>query len=120
VAVTGHLVFGTLHTSTAIATIDRIIDQFPADRQSQIKTMLSDTLTGVCSQNLLKKKEGGRVGAFEILIGTHGVRNLIREGKNFQISTMMQTGKNLGMQVLNSALLDLVKNKIVKPDEALS
>ncbi|MCK4889436.1 MAG: Flp pilus assembly complex ATPase component TadA, partial [Candidatus Aminicenantes bacterium] len=119
-AVTGHLVFGTLHTSTAIATVDRIIDQFPADRQSQIRTMLSDTLTGVCSQNLLKKREGGRVGAFEILIGTIGVRNLIREGKTFQISTMMQTGRNIGMQVLNSVLLDMVKNDVVDPEEALS
>ncbi len=118
-AVTGHLVFGTLHTSTAIATIDRIIDQFPSDQQSQIRAMLTDTLTGVCSQTLLKKKGGGRVGAFEILLGTIGVRNLIREGKNFQIGTMMQTGKGIGMQVLNSALLDLVKQEIIEPEEAL-
>jgi len=119
-AVTGHLVFGTLHTSTAIATVDRIIDQFPADRQAQIRAMLSDTLTGVCSQTLLKKKEGGRVGAYEILIGTLGVRNLIREGKNFQINTMMQTGKNKGMQTLNSALLEHVKDGLVEAGEALS
>jgi len=118
-AVTGHLVFGTLHTSTAISTVDRIIDQFPADRQAQIRTMLADSLLGVCSQNLLKKKSGGRVGAYEILISTVGVANLIREGKNFQIATMMQTGKNLGMQMLNNVLFDLVENDVVDAEEAI-
>jgi twitching motility protein PilT len=118
-AVTGHLVFGTLHTSTAIATIDRIIDQFPADRQSQIRTMLSDSLLGVCSQNLLKRKKGGRVGAYEVLISTIGVANLIREGKNFQIATMMQTGKNIGMQMLNNVLFDLVESDTVEAEEAI-
>ncbi len=119
-AVTGHLVFGTLHTSTAISTVDRIIDQFPADRQSQVRTMLSDSLLGVCSQNLLKRKTGGRVGAYEILISTVGVANLIREGKNFQIATMMQTGKGIGMQILNDVLFDLVEKEIVETDEAVS
>ncbi len=118
-AVTGHLVFGTLHTSTAIATIDRIIDQFPADRQSQIRTMLSDSLLGVCSQNLLKRKTGGRVGAYEVLISTIGVANLIREGKNFQIATMMQTGKNIGMQMLNNVLFELVESDTVEAEEAI-
>jgi len=119
-AVTGHLVFGTLHTSTAIATVDRIIDQFPADRQAQIRAMLADSLTGVCSQTLLKKKGGGRVGAFEILIGTIGVRNLIREGKTFQMGTMMQTGRGLGMQMLNSVLTTLVEDGVVEAEESLS
>jgi twitching motility protein PilT len=119
-AVTGHLVFATLHTSTAIATIDRIIDQFPSNQQQQIKTMLADSLIGVCSQNLLKRKQGGRVGAYEILISTVGVSNLIREGKNFQIANMMQTGKNIGMQMLNSALSDLVEKNIVSTEEAFS
>lgn len=118
-AVTGHLVFGTLHTSTAIATVDRIIDQFPADRQAQIRTMLAESLTGVCSQTLLKKKGGGRVGAYEILIGTVGVKNLIREGKTFQMSTMMQTGKSIGMQMLNPVLTGLVEDGIVEPEEAI-
>ena len=119
-AVTGHLVFGTLHTSTAIATIDRIIDQFPSGQQSQIRTMLADSLIGVCSQNLLKKKPGGRVGVYEILISTVGVSNLIRERKNFQIATMMQTGKKIGMQMLNSALAELVEKDIVSTEEAFS
>lgn len=119
-AVTGHLVFGTLHTSTAIATLDRIIDQFPADRQAQIRTMLAESLAGVCSQTLLKKKGGGRVGAYEILMGTVGVKNLIREEKSFQISTMMQTGKSIGMQMLNPVLTGLVEDGTVKAEEALT
>jgi len=118
-AVTGHLVFGTLHTSTAIATVNRIIDQFPANQQSQIRTMLADSLIGVCSQTLLKRKKGGRVGAYEILIGTIGVSNLIREGKNFQIATLMQTGKKQGMKMLNSALGELIEKGIVDQEEAM-
>jgi twitching motility protein PilT len=118
-AVTGHLVFGTLHTSTAIATVNRIIDQFPANQQSQIRTMLADSLVGVCSQTLLKRKKGGRVGAYEILIGTIGVSNLIREGKNFQIATLMQTGKKQGMKMLNSALSELIEKGIVDEEEAM-
>ena len=118
-AVTGHLVFGTLQTSTAISTVDRIIDQFPSDRQAQIRTMLADSLLGVCSQNLLKKKSGGRIGDYEVLISTLGVANLIREGKNFQIATMMQTGKSIGMQMLNDVLFDLIEKDIVEPDEAI-
>ncbi len=119
-AVTGHLVFGTLHTSTAIGTIDRIIDQFPADQQAQIKTMLSDALIGVVSQTLLKKKGGGRVGAYEVLVITGAASNLIREGKNFQIATLMQTGKALGMQMINTHLTELVEKGIVEPEEAIS
>lgn len=118
-AVTGHLVFGTLHTSTAIGTVDRIIDQFPSDQQQQIRAMLSDALIGVCSQALLKRKEGGRVGAYEILVVTPAVSNLIREGKNYQIATLMQTGKGLGMQMINSHMLELVEKGLVDASEAM-
>jgi twitching motility protein PilT len=117
-AETGHLVFGTLHTNTAASTVDRIIDQFPSDRQPQIRTMLSDSLKGVISQTLLKKKTGGRVAAMEILIINSGVANIIREGKTHQIMSMMQTGKKFGMQTLNDALLQLVSEDIVDANEA--
>ena len=117
-AETGHLVFGTLHTNTAPSTVDRIIDQFPADRQEQIRMMLSESLKGVITQTLCKKIGGGRVAAMEILIATTGVANLIREGKTFQIPSMMQTGKGAGMQTLNDALFELVKKKLVEPQEA--
>jgi twitching motility protein PilT len=117
-AETGHLVFGTLHTNTAPSTVDRIIDQFPADRQAQVRTMLSESLRGVVSQTLCKRRGGGRVAALEILIVTPPVANLIREGKTFQIPSTMQTGKSFGMQMLNDALLELVKSKQVEPDEA--
>ncbi|HSP19414.1 MAG TPA: PilT/PilU family type 4a pilus ATPase [Myxococcaceae bacterium] len=117
-AETGHLVFGTLHTNTAPSTVDRIIDQFPADRQEQIRMMLSESLKGVITQTLCKKIGGGRVAAMEILIATNSVANLIREGKTFQIPSIMQTGKSFGMQTLNDALLDLVKKKLVEPQEA--
>jgi twitching motility protein PilT len=117
-AETGHLVFGTLHTSTAPSTVDRIIDQFPADRQEQIRMMLSESLKGVISQVLCKKIGGGRVAAMEVLIGTTSVANLIREGKTFQIPSMMQTGKGVGMQTMNDALFDLVKKKLVEPQDA--
>ena len=119
-AVTGHLVFATLHTSTAIGTVDRIIDQFPGDQRAQIKTMLADSLIGVCSQMLLRKTSGGRIGAYEVLIGTPGIANLIREGKNFQIATLMQTSRSLGMQTMNQALLEMVEKRQVEPAEALS
>jgi len=117
-AETGHLVFGTLHTSTAASTVDRIIDQFPADRQAQIRVMLSESLKGVISQTLCKKIGGGRVAALEILIVTSAVSNLIREGKTFQIQSMMQVGKAIGMVTLNDALMDLVNKKLVTPEEA--
>ncbi len=117
-AETGHLVFGTLHTSTAASTVDRIIDQFPADRQSQIRVMLSESLKGVVAQTLCRKIGGGRVAALETLIVNTAISNLIREGKTFQIPSMMQVGKAQGMQTLNDALADLVKNKLVAPEEA--
>ena len=119
-AETGHLVFGTLHTTTAASTVDRVIDQFPTDRQAQIRIMLSESLRGVIAQNLCRKIGGGRVAALEVLMVTQGVSNLIREGKTFQIPSMMQVGKNVGMVSLNEALMDLVTKKLVAPDEALS
>ncbi|MGH9948752.1 MAG: PilT/PilU family type 4a pilus ATPase [Pyrinomonadaceae bacterium] len=117
-AETGHLVFGTLHTTTAASTVDRIIDQFPADRQQQIRVMLSESLKGVIAQTLLPKIGGGRVAALEVLIVTPAISNLIREGKTFQIPSAMQTGKTHGMMMLNDSLYDLVKNKIVEPKDA--
>jgi twitching motility protein PilT len=117
-AETGHLVFGTLHTSSAPSTVDRIIDQFPADRQSQIRVMLAESLKGVISQMLCKKIGGGRVPVLEVLIGTPPISNLIREAKIFQIPSMMQTGKKYGMCLMNESFTDLVKKKIVDPQEA--
>jgi twitching motility protein PilT len=119
-AETGHLVFGTLHTTTAASTVDRVIDQFPTDRQAQIRIMLSESLRGVIAQNLCRKIGGGRVAALEVLMVSQGVSNLIREGKTFQIPSMMQVGKSIGMVTLNDALMDLVTKKLVEPDEALS
>ncbi|HAT72502.1 MAG TPA: type IV pili twitching motility protein PilT [Elusimicrobia bacterium] len=117
-AETGHLVFGTLHTTTAASTVDRIIDQFPADRQSQIRTMLSTSLKAVISQTLCKKIGGGRVAAMEALFVNSAVANLIREGKIFQIPSVMQTGKKQGMTTLNDVLFKLVVDKAVAPEEA--
>lgn len=117
-AETGHLVFGTLHTTTAASTVDRIIDQFPADRQQQIRVMLSESLKGVIAQTLLPKKGGGRVAALEVLIVTPAISNLIREGKTFQIPSAMQTGKQQGMVMLNDALFALVQKGLVEPRDA--
>ena len=117
-AETGHLVFGTLHTTTAASTVDRIIDQFPADRQSQIRTMLASSLKGVISQTLCKKIGGGRVAAMEVLFVNSAVSNLIREGKIYQIPSVMQTAKGQGMTLLNEALFKYVVDKTVAPEEA--
>jgi twitching motility protein PilT len=117
-AETGHLVFGTLHTTTAASTIDRLIDQFPADRQEQVRTMLSESLKGVVSQVLCKKIGGGRVAAREILLVTPAISNLIREGKTYQIPSIMQTSKRLGMITMNDTLFELVETKQVEPKEA--
>jgi twitching motility protein PilT len=117
-AETGHLVFGTLHTTTAASTVDRIIDQFPTAQQNQVRMMLSESLKGVISQTLLKKKGGGRVAALEILIGASSVANLIREGKTFQIPSVMQTSSNIGMQTLNDAIMNFVRRRTVEPLEA--
>jgi twitching motility protein PilT len=119
-AETGHLVFGTLHTNTAASTVDRIIDQFPADRQPQIRMMLSESLKGVIAQVLCKRIGGGRVAAQEVLLCTGSVSNLIREGKTFQIPSVMQTSRGQGMVTLNDSLLELVKKKVIEPNEALS
>ena len=117
-AITGHLVFGTLHTSSAIGTIDRIVDQFPADRQQQIRVMLADALKCVVSQTLLKKIGGGRIAALETLFISPAIANLIREGKNFQIPSAMQTGRSYGQRLMNDALVELIKDKKVEPMEA--
>ena len=117
-AETGHLVFGTLHTTTAASTVDRVIDQFPSDRQAQIRIMLSESLTGVIAQTLCRKVGGGRAAALEVLIATQAVSNLIREGKTFQIPSIMQVNKANGMVSLNDALIELVSKKIVEPAEA--
>jgi twitching motility protein PilT len=117
-AETGHLVFGTLHTTTAASTIDRIIDQFPADRQSQVRVMLSESLRGVIAQTLCKKIGGGRVAAREVLLSIPAVSNLIREGKTFQIPSIMQTNRKSGMITLNDALMELVDARLVEPKEA--
>ena len=117
-AETGHLVFGTLHTSSAVGTVDRIVDQFPADRQSQIRVMLSESLKGVISQVLCKKIGGGRVPALEVLLVDHAIANLIREGKTTQMPSAMQTGKAKGNVMMNDALIELVKAKKVDPQEA--
>ena len=117
-AETGHLVFGTLHTTTAASTVDRIIDQFPADRQSQIRTMLSESLRAVIAQTLCKKIGGGRIAALEVLIVTSAVSNLIRESKTFQVPSIIQVGKAIGMVSLNDSLMTLVTKKLVAPEEA--
>jgi twitching motility protein PilT len=117
-AETGHLVFGTLHTNTAPSTVDRIIDQFPADRQAQVRTMLSESLRAVISQTLCKKVGGGRVAAYEVLIGTPAVSNIIREGKTYQLYGTMQTSGREGMVTLGESLLDLVLTGLVEPREA--
>ncbi len=117
-AETGHLVFGTLHTNTAASTIDRLINQYPADRQAQVRAMLSESLLGVVSQALCRKRGGGRVGVYEVLIVTPAVSNLIREEKTFQIPTIMQTSRALGMQTMNDALFALARSGVIDAAEA--
>ncbi len=120
-AETGHLVFGTLHTSSAAKTIDRIIDVFPAAEKDMVRAMLSESLRAVISQTLLKKKDGSsRVAAHEIMIGTPAIRNLIRENKVAQMYSAIQTGQSLGMQTLDQNLMDLVRKNVVYPAEARS
>lgn len=118
-AETGHLVFGTLHTSSAAKTIDRIIDAFPAGQQAQIRTMLSESLKGVLCQQLLRRTDKpGRLAALEILFCKTAIANLIREGKTFQIPSVMQTSKGEGMQLLDQAIMDFLMQKKIAPDEA--
>jgi twitching motility protein PilT len=117
-AETGHLVFGTVHTSSAVSTVDRVIDQFPPDRQAQIRVMLSESLKGVISQVLCRKIGGGRIAAREIMLSTPSVSNLIREGKTFQLPSVLQTSRKLGMVTMNDALIELVDGNLVAPEEA--
>jgi len=115
----GHLVFGTLHTRTAASTVDRLIDVFPPEQQSQIRTMLAETLKGVIAQQLLVRADGqGRVVAVEILVGPTALANLIREGKTQQIPSLIQTGRREGMQTMDQAILDLLRSKQITPQEA--
>jgi twitching motility protein PilT len=118
-AETGHLVFGTLHTINAAKTVDRIIEIFPSDQQAQIRATLADSLRAVLAQTLFKRIDiKGRVAALEILIATHAVRNLIREGKTYQIPSVIQTGKKFGMQSLDDAIMDFVKKGWISGEEA--
>ncbi len=118
-AETGHLVFATLHTSSAAKTIDRIVDVFPAAEKEMVRSMLSESLRAVISQTLLKTKDGnGRVAAHEIMIGTPAIRNLIRENKVAQMYSAIQTGQNFGMQTLDQNLLELVRRNVVSNAEA--
>ena len=117
-AETGHLVFGTLHTSSAAKTIDRIIDVFPAGEQGMVRAMLSEALQGVVAQRLLKKKGGGRCAAYEILVGTGAIRNLIREAKVPQIYGMLQTGREHGMTTMDQSLLELIQRNVIDAETA--
>lgn len=117
-ASTGHLVFGTLHTQSATKTVDRIIDVFPSVEQAKIRITLSEALKGVVAQALLKKIGGGRVAALEILISNSAVANLIREGKTYQIGSIMQTQKKIGMRMLDDSLQELLAQNKIRPEEA--
>jgi hypothetical protein len=117
-AETGHLVFGTLHTRGAGPSVDRIIDSFPANQQAMIRTMLSESLAAVISQSLLKRKDKGRVAAYEILIVNHAIANLIREGKTFQMPSIIQTSRKEGMMLMDHYILDLVDKGWVDAEEA--
>ncbi len=119
-AETGHLVFGTLHTSSAAKTIDRVVDVFPAAEKDMVRAMLSESLRAVITQALLKKKGGGRVAAFEIMIGTAAIRNLIRENKVAQMYSAIQTGQQFGMQTLDQGLQELMQRGLVTREEARS
>jgi len=119
-AETGHLVFGTLHTSSAAKTIDRIVDVFPAEEKDMVRAMLSESLKAVISQTLLKKKGGGRVAAHEIMMGTPAIRNLIRENKIAQMYSAIQTGAQFGMQTLDQNLQQLIDKGLVDKNEAKS
>ena len=118
-AETGHLVFGTLHTSSAAKTIDRVVDVFPAAEKEMVRSMMSEALRAVISQTLLKKVGGGRVAAHEIMIGTPAIRNLIRENKIAQMYSAIQTGQSIGMQTLDQNLQELLTKGLVSKDEAM-
>ena len=116
---TGHLVFATLHTNTAVSTVDRIVDQFPAEEQAQIRSVLADVLRGVITQTLVKKKDGGRLAALEILVVNPAVANHIREAKTVQIPSTMQTNRALGMQLLNDELAEMIEGRKIELADAL-
>jgi len=119
-AETGHLVFGTLNTNNAIQTVDRIIDAFPSDQQSQIRTMISESLRGIISQQLIPRADGkGRVSEYELLVSNPSVANLIRDGKNYQLTSVMQMGHKLGMQLMDVSLKGLVTAGLITRDEAM-
>ncbi|MCH7733465.1 MAG: Flp pilus assembly complex ATPase component TadA, partial [Candidatus Marinimicrobia bacterium] len=118
-AETGHLVFGTLHTMNATKTLDRIIDQFPTTQQSQIRIQLSESILAVVSQVLLKKRSGGRIAAFEIMIGTPAVSNLIRENKTFQLPSILQTGSKQGMITMEQSLMNLLSKGEIDKNEVM-
>jgi len=118
-AATGHLVFATLHTMSAAKTVDRIIEVFPVNQQEQIRNSLADGIRAVISQTLFKRRDRkGRVAALEIMIANPAVRNLVREGKTYQIPSMIQTGKKYGMQSLDDSIMELLTKKIISPDDA--
>ncbi|MDX1351573.1 MAG: ATPase, T2SS/T4P/T4SS family, partial [Thiomicrorhabdus sp.] len=119
-AETGHLVFGTLHTSSAAKTIDRIIDVFPAEEKEMVRAMLSESLQAVISQTLLKKNGGGRIAAHEIMLVNSAIRNLIREAKVPQMYSVIQTSKAIGMQTMDQNLQELVSKNLISRDDARS
>lgn len=119
-AETGHLVFSTLHTNSAAATIDRVIDVFPPHQQQQTRVQLSGVIEGIIAQQLLPKEGGGRVAAYEVMLATPAIRNLIREGKSFQIQSMIQTSKKLGMQAMDDAIYDLYMQNKISAEDAVS
>ncbi len=119
-AETGHVVFGTLHTNSAQGTVNRIIDAFPGNLQDQIRTQLASTLIGVVAQTLIPKIGGGRVAAYEVLVVTSGISNLIRENKTFRINSSMQTGAKFGMQLMDDALFKHWKNELITVEDALA
>jgi twitching motility protein PilT len=120
VAETGHLVFGTLHTNDTAQALDRIVDVFPGEQQPQIRLQLANTLVGILSQQLVPRPEGGRVAAFEVLVGTPAVRNLVKEGKTRQLRNAIATGQKEGMQTLEAALSALVAAGVVSYEEAVA
>ena len=116
---TGHLVLGTLHTSTAARTLDRLLDVFPIDQQAQIRTMVSESLRGIVCQQLIPRKDGqGRALALEVLVNNPAVGNLIREAKTFMLPGVMQTGKKLGMRLMDDSLQELLDQNLITPEEA--
>lgn len=119
-AETGHLVFSTLHTNNAASTVDRIIDVFPPYQQQQTRVQLAGVLEGIIAQQLLPKEGGGRVAAYEVMLATPAIRNLIREGKSFQIPSMVQTSKKLGMQMMDDAIYELYMKSLISAESAVS